>query len=182
MAVNQDTRACTHIKVNGIRCGSPALREEVFCYFHQRMHRGVRTPPRSRLHPIAMLEDGSSIQASLMEVINAVVRNQIDLARARIILRALHIAVKNAQAAKFDVYHSSTVDQIPEYPAAPPAAGPFTEAAVQAAALTQINVPQEEENENDRFNDYFRKMSETAKPPAKVKRGRRRPAMSSRAG
>src|SRR5580692_5412796 len=26
MAVNPNTRVCTHIKVNGIRCGSPALR------------------------------------------------------------------------------------------------------------------------------------------------------------
>jgi hypothetical protein len=30
MAVNPNTRACTHIKVNGIRCGSPSLRQEVF--------------------------------------------------------------------------------------------------------------------------------------------------------
>src|ERR1700689_1568764 len=43
MAVNPNTRVCSHIKVNGIRCGSPSLRGEVFCYFHQRMIRGVRT-------------------------------------------------------------------------------------------------------------------------------------------
>src|SRR5713226_9352408 len=49
MAVNPNTRVCTHIKVNGVRCGSPSLRQEVFCYFHQRMIRGVRTPPKSRL-------------------------------------------------------------------------------------------------------------------------------------
>src|ERR1700758_2638408 len=74
MPVNQQIRICTYIKVNGTRCGSPALREEIFCYFHQRMIRGVRTPPRSRVHPIAMLEDKESIQASLMEIINALVR------------------------------------------------------------------------------------------------------------
>ena len=76
MAINQTVRICSHIKVNGIRCGSPALRQEVFCYFHQRMIRGVRTPAKSRLHPIAMLEDEHAIQASLMEIINALVRNQ----------------------------------------------------------------------------------------------------------
>src|SRR5277367_1555733 len=37
MAVNPNTRVCSHIKVNGVRCGSPSLRQEVFCYFHQRM-------------------------------------------------------------------------------------------------------------------------------------------------
>ncbi len=49
------------------------LRQEVFCYFHQRMIRGVRTPPKSRLHPIANFEDAQAIQASLMEIVNALV-------------------------------------------------------------------------------------------------------------
>src|SRR5580700_2739673 len=79
MAVNSSTRTCTHIKVNGRRCGSPSLRAEVFCYFHQRMIRGVRTPPKSRLHPMANFESPEAIQASLMEVVNALVRNHIDL-------------------------------------------------------------------------------------------------------
>src|SRR5271169_4705534 len=57
MSLNKNIRSCTHIKVNGTRCGSPALRGEVFCYFHQRMIRGVRTPPKSRLHPIALIEN-----------------------------------------------------------------------------------------------------------------------------
>src|SRR6266700_2168376 len=37
-------KSCTHIKVTGVRCGSPALRGEQFCYFHQRMLRTVRVP------------------------------------------------------------------------------------------------------------------------------------------
>src|SRR5579863_2017886 len=81
-------KSCTHIKVTGIRCGSPALRGEQFCYFHQRMIRTVKTPPASRLHPIAFIEDEESIQAALMEVINALVRNHIDVKRAELILRA----------------------------------------------------------------------------------------------
>src|SRR5260370_19121310 len=57
MAVNPNTRVCTHINVNGIRCGSPSLPQQVFCYFHQRMIRVVRTPPKSRLPPLANFED-----------------------------------------------------------------------------------------------------------------------------
>ena len=34
---------CQHIKVNGIQCGSPALKDRKFCYFHQRWH-------KSRIH------------------------------------------------------------------------------------------------------------------------------------
>src|SRR5271157_5404100 len=114
MPVHPNVKTCTHIKVTGVRCGSPALRGEQFCYFHQRMMRGVRTPPQSRLHPIALIEDEESIQAALMEVINALMRNTIDLKRASLILRALHIAVKNARrvsfSKKFDAVH-----EVPDY-------------------------------------------------------------------
>jgi hypothetical protein len=117
MAENQSVPICTHIKPSGHRCGSPALRGEIFCYFHQRMIRGVRTPPKSRLHPIAILEDAKSIQASLMEIINALVRNTIDYRRAQLILRALHMAAKNSRHAKFDTQAHSMVDEVPKYPA-----------------------------------------------------------------
>jgi hypothetical protein len=29
---------CRHLKVNGTQCGSPALKDHRFCYFHQRWH------------------------------------------------------------------------------------------------------------------------------------------------
>jgi len=119
MSLNQNIRSCTHIKVNGVRCGSPALRGEVFCYFHQRMIRGVRTPPKSRLHPIALIENEEGIQASLMEIINALVRNTIDLRRAQLVLRALHIAVRNSPRVHFSVHGMDMIREVPDYPAAP---------------------------------------------------------------
>src|SRR5712691_7041333 len=183
--MNPNTRVCTHIKVNGIRCGSPSLRQEVFCYFHQRMIRGVRTPPKSRLHPIADLEDPQAIQASLMEVVNALVRNQIDIARARLVLRALSIAVRNSSKVRFDCWESDMVKEVPEYPAAPPATGPFAIATAQAAALATISTPQEEESEHERFNSAFQPapVDVRRKPPASVKRApRSRSASGSRAG
>src|SRR5215467_13591405 len=89
------TQSCTHIKVTGVRCESPAMRGEQFCYFHQNAHRGVRRPPQSRLHPIALIEDEESIQFALMEVINALMRNTIDYKRAALILRDHPTATKN---------------------------------------------------------------------------------------
>jgi len=114
---NQNS-TCTHIKVTGVRCGSPALKGEPFCYFHQNAIRSVRRPKQSRLHPIALIEDEESIQYALMEVINALMKNTIDLKRATLILRALHIAVKNASRVKFAVQGKHAVTQVPEY--APP--------------------------------------------------------------
>jgi hypothetical protein len=186
MAVKSNPRVCTHIKVNGIRCDSPALRNEVFCYFHQRMIRGVRTPPKSRLHPIANFEDAEAIQASLMEVVNALVRNHIDVPRARLVLRALSIAARNAGKTRFDCFQSDMVKEVPEYPAAPPATGPFAIAAVQAAALATISTPPAEESEVERLSSAFRPASADVrrrKRPSSVKTApRSRAASRSRAG
>src|ERR1700736_3899427 len=35
MPVQPSVKACTHIQVTGVRCGSPPLRGEQFCYFPQ---------------------------------------------------------------------------------------------------------------------------------------------------
>ena len=91
-------KSCTHIKVTGVRCGSPTLRGEQFCYFHQRMLRTVKDPA-SRIHHHALLEDEESIQASLMEVVNSLLRGTIELKRAELILRALNTAVPTTSAA-----------------------------------------------------------------------------------
>ncbi|MGA7220231.1 MAG: hypothetical protein WBX38_18080 [Candidatus Sulfotelmatobacter sp.] len=165
MSPTQTIRHCTHIKVNGIRCGSPALREEAFCYFHQRMIRGVRTPPKSRIHPIAMLENKESIQASLMEIINALVRNHIDVNRARLILRALYIASRNCRLVHFEPYAPNIVTEVPEYAEAPPT-GPFALVTLQAAALARIGTsPHEDEEEESESDRISRHLAEMAKPP-----------------
>ena len=131
MPVGSSVKICTHIKVTGVRCGSPALRGEQFCYFHQRMMRGVQIANNARLHPVALIENEEAIQASLMEVINALARNTIDLKRAELILRALHISVKNARRVNFGLRANEMVKQVPDYAAqsAPPQANPAVELA-----------------------------------------------------
>ncbi|MFZ0308845.1 MAG: hypothetical protein WAL89_11755 [Candidatus Sulfotelmatobacter sp.] len=120
MSLNPNVRICTHVKATGHSCGSPALRGERFCYFHQRMIHGVPTPPKSRIHPMALIENDEAIQVALMETINAIVRNTIDLKRANLILRALSIAVRNSRRVRFDRFESEMVRKLPEFqPAAP---------------------------------------------------------------
>jgi hypothetical protein len=147
MPCHSNVTVCTHIKVTGVRCGSPALRGEQFCYFHQRMLRGVPTPPESRLHPVALLESDEAIQASLMEVVNALVRNTIDFRRADLILKALYIAVKNSRRSRFDMWDDRMVRQIPDYPAPlrpthpSPLEAPAAAPAIATPARPQIEVP-----------------------------------------
>jgi hypothetical protein len=110
-------KTCTHIKVTGVPCGCPALRGEQFCYFHQRMLRTVKAPD-SRVHHAALLEDEESIQASLIEVVNALLRGTIEIKRAELVLRALNTAVRNIRRVNLS-RHADMVREIPTYAPAP---------------------------------------------------------------
>ena len=118
MPTRHTVKDCTHIKVTGVRCGSPSLRGEQFCYFHQRMLRTVKSPD-SRIHHVALLENEEAIQASLMEVVNGLIRGTIELKRGELILRALNTAVRNIRRVHFDLHQEDMVREMPSYPAAP---------------------------------------------------------------
>lgn len=138
MPVNASVKTCTHIKVTGVRCGSPALRGEEFCYFHQRMIRTVKAP-NSRLHHVALLENEEAIQASIMEVVNALIRGTVDLKRGELILRALNTAVRNSRRARFDISTSDMVRELPDFnEEAEPEAIPATTAAEYSAYFRNL--------------------------------------------
>jgi hypothetical protein len=115
-----NVRNCTHIKVTGQQCGSPALRGEFFCYFHTRIIKGVEQRVDMRLDSMALLEDHEAIQFSLMNVVDGLVKGTLDRPRARLILQALRIAARNAKEVRFDnCYYGETeqkmVRQVPNY-------------------------------------------------------------------
>src|SRR5438045_2060286 len=51
---------CCHIKTNGLRCGSPSLRANVLCFFHDKW---LNSAADDVLPP---LEDGNGVQFALM--------------------------------------------------------------------------------------------------------------------
>src|SRR5271157_2399412 len=115
-----NVRNCTHIKVTGQRCGSPALRGEFFCYFHTRVIKGVQQRVDMQLHSIALLEDCEAIQLSIMHVVDGLVKGTLDPTRARLIIQALRIAARNAKNVRFDDVHyrpseQPMVRQVPDY-------------------------------------------------------------------
>jgi hypothetical protein len=115
-----NVRNCTHIKVTGQQCGSPALRGEFFCYFHTRVIKGVQQRVDMQLHSMALLEDCESIQLSIMHVVDGLVKGTLDSTRARLIIQALRIAARNAKNVRFDDFHYRSseqpmVRQVPDY-------------------------------------------------------------------
>ena len=115
-----NVRKCTHIKVTGQQCGSPALRGEFFCYFHTRVIKGVQQRVDMRLDSMALLEDCEAIQFSIMHVVDGLVKGTLDPTRARLIIQALRIATRNAKNVRFDnCYYEEDeqkmVRQVPNY-------------------------------------------------------------------
>jgi hypothetical protein len=115
-----NVRNCTHIKVTGQQCGSPALRGEFFCYFHTRVIKGVQQRVDMQLHSMALLEDAEAIQLSIMYVVDGLVKGTLELPRARLILQALRIAARNAKEVRFDDcyykdHEQKMVREVPDY-------------------------------------------------------------------
>jgi hypothetical protein len=103
-----DIPRCQHVKVNGLQCGSPALRHKRFCYFHHAW-REVSSPSsraQARAHRngeaagtsipnLPPLEDANSIQMALMQVVRLMLARQIDGKLAGLLLYALQTATSN---------------------------------------------------------------------------------------
>ena len=79
---------CEHVKVNGVRCGSPALRTRRLCYFHF-----MSRVPRIELVPI--LEDGNAIQEGVQQIIHGMLTGRLDTKKAALALYGLQIAASN---------------------------------------------------------------------------------------
>jgi hypothetical protein len=101
-------RRCQHIKVNGVQCGSPALKRNRFCFFHKRWHEQrivINSAKARKCRPsldLPVLEDANSIQMSLMQVMRLLLAGQLDLKTAGMLLYGLQTASSNLRRTSFD--------------------------------------------------------------------------------
>ena len=69
-----------HVKANGVRCKSPAMRELPFCFFHEKFY----NPPYDDSFP--PLEDANSVQCAILQVLNGLKTKVITPVEARVML------------------------------------------------------------------------------------------------
>ena len=100
------TRPCQHIKVNGTQCGSPAMRDRSYCYFHMRWHRKGRQVNAflqdQEILVLPTLEDANSIQVGLAEIMRQLLTKMIDHRTAGLLLYAVQIASANLKHTSFE--------------------------------------------------------------------------------
>jgi hypothetical protein len=108
------------------------------------------------------------------------VRNTIDFRRAQLVLRALHIAVKNSPRVHFDIYKSDMIHEVPNYPA-PTVQKPVSAALAQAGALARIPRPKPVRIASPRPPIVaVSPQSARPKPPARVKAAPPAPSVARR--
>jgi hypothetical protein len=98
---------CQHLKVNGTQCGSPALRNKRYCFFHKewrekrlQINANIRRERAGVTLPV--LEDANSIQVALMQVMRLLITQQIEHKTAGLLLYALQTASSNLARISFE--------------------------------------------------------------------------------
>ena len=142
---------CRHIKTNGLRCQSPAVRQTVYCYFHTRLHQrhAAFRPqgdaaryiiPGQHIQLVA-LEDRESVQIALSVVINALATGQLETSRATAILYGLQLASSNSARLNTQPYAPDVVQTIDSSPEGLDLAEP--------GSTIEINEYEENEDEDE---------------------------------
>ena len=101
LAQANQARRCVHVKPNGLRCGSPAMRGDPFCFFHDRWY----NQPAEDTFP--SLEDGNGVQLALMQVAERLRREafragSINPRLVQALVFVLKVAGQNARHTTFD--------------------------------------------------------------------------------
>jgi hypothetical protein len=108
MPIDPRIPQCNHIKVNGLRCGSPSLKGRPYCYFHYSVTRPlIRTD-------LPVLEDAGAVQYSLNRLAEYILEKRIDYKQASLLLWLMQIASSNARNARLEPFLKE--DMVREHP------------------------------------------------------------------
>ncbi|HZR33532.1 MAG TPA: hypothetical protein VFA76_16935 [Terriglobales bacterium] len=126
MQLPKSVPRCSHKHINGLRCGSPAMRGKLYCHFHQSFRQRPRRRTSARpvgtiqhpiiQHPIALppLEDAAAVQVSLMRVLEAITTDALTERKAGLMLYALQTAAHNLKQIQPDVAEALVRQDYPE--------------------------------------------------------------------
>jgi hypothetical protein len=119
---------CQHIKINGDRCGAPALHERKFCRFHSCCSSVKFDISTSAAEPAAFfylptLEDAASIRATITQVCQHLLHRRLDPKKAGVVLYGMQVALSNLDRLRKENTQHHTQES-PSYVPAPPEAIP----------------------------------------------------------
>ncbi|HZU42656.1 MAG TPA: hypothetical protein VE994_08295 [Terriglobales bacterium] len=90
---------CHYINSDGRHCGSPALREDDYCYFHQNWRENELRRLRGLPPCVAIpdMHDENSVEGAFTELVRLMLTDQIDDTRAGQLLHALQTSAADLE-------------------------------------------------------------------------------------
>lgn len=122
---------CHHVKINGVRCGSPALRGHQLCYFHQNWRADARSNRQAQIadgtarnsaeavpdalpDSLPLLEDANAIQCAIFNTLRELRAGRLDHRTAALMLYGLQTASANLRHVSLNpTWEDVTVQQQP---------------------------------------------------------------------
>jgi hypothetical protein len=87
---------CSAIKEDGTRCGSPKMKNHIYCYAHCQM-----MEMRAKTFYLPPVEDANAIQMAIMRVQQALIDDEISEKKAGLLLYSLQLAATNVERTTF---------------------------------------------------------------------------------
>ena len=95
---------CHHVRTSGLRCGSLALRNKRYCYYHQRTRPAMVNFAEPNRQPVLLslplFEDAHAIQVTLHSVVYHLLEGHIGQKTAGLLLYAMQMASSNLKHIK----------------------------------------------------------------------------------
>ena len=87
---------CRWVKQDGTCCGSPQMRDHIYCYAHRQMMEA-----RALMLRLPAMEDANAIQMGIMKVQKALIEDTISTKKAGLLFYSLQLAIKNVGQTTF---------------------------------------------------------------------------------
>jgi hypothetical protein len=98
MPIHPNARRCIYYRLDGQRCGSPAMLNKGRCYHHEEIIQ------RRNRRKVEMLKSPAEHQQAVMDVIAGLVARRLDRKDANSVLRALKLAQNNLRMNGWSYY------------------------------------------------------------------------------
>ncbi len=95
LKVAHQSPRCGYLKNNGKPCGSPAMKDDSFCYFHSQARIQRDSVAVAGNLELPSLEDHLGVQLAIMRVCGMLVDKRLDEKTGRAVLAGLRLAQKN---------------------------------------------------------------------------------------
>jgi hypothetical protein len=84
------SKICEHIKENGSRCGSPAMYQRDFCFYHWRLHTW-KTPITEPAYELPSLDTEAGVQLAAIHVLRSLIAGKIEPYKAQTMLSTINV-------------------------------------------------------------------------------------------